>query len=92
MAKWAIDLALYTIYYQPRIAIKSQALADFFVDWAETQYLPPAPDSTHWRMHFDGSKMHTGLGAGIVLTSPKGTHSRALASQRARHSPDPMLW
>ena len=23
-------------------------------------------------MHFDGSKMHTGLGAGIVLTSPKG--------------------
>ena len=23
-------------------------------------------------MHFDGSKMHTGLGAGIILTSPKG--------------------
>ena len=23
-------------------------------------------------MHFDGSKMCTGLGAGIVLTSPKG--------------------
>ena len=23
-------------------------------------------------MHFDGSKMRTGLGAGIVLTSPKG--------------------
>ena len=22
-------------------------------------------------MHFDGSKMRTGLGAGIVLTSPK---------------------
>src|SRR3954465_2241406 len=25
-----------------------------------------------WRMHFDGSKMKNGLGAGIVLTSPKG--------------------
>ena len=47
VAKWAIELAPYTIYYQPRIAIKSQALADFLVDWAETQYLPPAPDSTH---------------------------------------------
>ena len=72
MAKWAIELAPYTIFYQPRTSIKSQALADFLVDWAETQYLPPAPDSTHWRMHFDGSKMRTGLGAGIILTSPKG--------------------
>ena len=72
VAKWDIELAPYTIHYQPRTAIKSQALADFLVDWAETQYLPPAPDSTHWRMHFDGSKMRTGLGAGIVLTSPKG--------------------
>ena len=76
VAKWAIALAPYTIYYQPRTAIKSQALADFLVDWAETQYLPPAPDSTHWRMHFDGSKMRTGLGAGIVLTSPKGDKLR----------------
>ena len=76
VAKWAIALAPYTIFYQPRTAIKSEALADFLVDWAETQYLPPAPDSTHWRMHFDGSKMCTGLGAGIVLTSPKGDKLR----------------
>ena len=27
-------------------------------------------------MHFDGSKMRTGLGAGIVLTSPKGDKLR----------------
>ena len=47
LAKWAIDLGPYTIYYQPRTAIKSQALADFLVDWVETQYLPLAPDSTH---------------------------------------------
>ena len=58
------------------MAIMSQALADFLVDWAETQYLPPAPDSTHWRMHFDGSKMRTGLGAGIILTSLKGDKLR----------------
>src|SRR6266536_3621425 len=72
VAKWAIELAPYTILYQPHTTIKSQALADFLVDWAETQYLPPAPDSTHWLMHFDGSKMRPGLGASIVLTSPKG--------------------
>ncbi|SPT16845.1 unnamed protein product [Triticum aestivum] len=76
VAKWAIDSPPYTIYYQPRTAIKSQALPDFLVDWAETQYLPPTPDSTHWRMHFDGSKMRTGLGDGSVLTSTKGDKLR----------------
>ncbi|KAI5022555.1 hypothetical protein ZWY2020_059285 [Hordeum vulgare] len=58
--------------YEPRTAIKSQVVADFLVDWAETQFELPPPDSTHWRMHFDGLNMRTGLGAGIVLTSPKG--------------------
>ena len=72
VAKWALELAAHTILYEPRTAIKSQILADFFVDWAEMQYLPPVPDSTHWKMHFDGSKMRNGLGAGIVITSPKG--------------------
>ena len=27
-------------------------------------------------MHFDGSKKHTSLGAGVVLTSPKGDKLR----------------
>jgi hypothetical protein len=52
--------------------IKSQIIADFFADWGEHQYLPPAPDSTYWRMNFDGSKMLGGLGASVVLTSSKG--------------------
>ncbi|XP_073353583.1 uncharacterized protein [Aegilops tauschii subsp. strangulata] len=56
IAKWALELAGHTILYEPRTMIKSQALADFLIDWTETQYLPPPPDSTHWRMHFDGSK------------------------------------
>src|SRR3954463_3341848 len=72
VAKWAIEIANYGIQYEPRTAIKSQALADFLVDWAETQYTPPVPDSDHWRMHFDGSKMKSGQGAGVVLTSPRG--------------------
>jgi hypothetical protein len=72
VAKWAIELAAHTIQYKPRTMIKSQILADFFADSGENQYLAPAPDSTYWRMNFDGSKMHGGLGAGVVLISPKG--------------------
>jgi ribonuclease HI len=55
-----------------RTTIKSQIIADFFTDWRENQYLPPAPDSMYWRMNFDGSKMLRGLGVGVVFTSPKG--------------------
>ncbi|XP_073357828.1 uncharacterized protein [Aegilops tauschii subsp. strangulata] len=62
VAKWALELAGHTNLYEPRTTIKSQALADFLVDWTETQYLSLPPDSTHWRMHFDGSKMCLGLG------------------------------
>src|SRR3954467_8194319 len=72
VAKWAIEIANHGIQYEPRTTIKSQALADFLVDWAETQYAPPAPGMDCWRMHFDGSKMKSGLGAGVVLTSPRG--------------------
>jgi hypothetical protein len=72
VAKWAIELAAHSIQYKPRTTIKSQIIADFFADWGEHQYLPPAPDFTHWCMHFDGSKLLGGLGAGVVLTSPKG--------------------
>lgn len=64
-------MSTHNIDFKPRTAIKSQALADFLVDWAEMQYMPPVPDSTHWYMHFDGSKHGKGLGAGIVLTSLK---------------------
>src|SRR5215210_336740 len=71
IAKWAIELAPYTPQYERRYAIKSQALADFLVDWAEVQYTPPLPDINYWRMHFDGSKTKNGLGAEVVLTSPK---------------------
>src|SRR3954468_12474714 len=60
VAKWAIEVASYGIPYEPRTAIKSQALADFLVDWAETQYMPQLPGMDHWRMHFDGSKMKSG--------------------------------
>ena len=48
VAKWAIEIASHGIKYEPRTSIKSQALADFLVDWAETQYEPPV------RIHTSG--------------------------------------
>jgi ribonuclease HI len=72
VAKWAIELMAHDINYEPRKAIKSQALADFIVEWTEAQSLPPQVNPEHWIMYFDGSKMLAGAGAGVVFISPKG--------------------
>ena len=47
-------------------------MADFVAEWTEAE-LPKEYDTySNWVMHFDGSKMLAGLGAGVVLTSPTG--------------------
>jgi hypothetical protein len=86
VAKWVIELAAHTIQYKPRTTIKSQIIVDFFTDWGEHQYLLSAPDSTHWHMHFDGSKMLGGLGAGVILTSPKGDKLQYMLQMHFRAS------
>ncbi|KAK1627811.1 hypothetical protein QYE76_002126 [Lolium multiflorum] len=86
IAKWAIQLSPYVPVYERRDAIKSQALADFLVDWAEIQYKPPEHKIEYWKMHFDGSKLKEGLGAGVVLTSPKGDHLRYVLQVHFRAS------
>ena len=58
--------------YVPRTAVKSQALVDFINDWTELQAPKEKPDHTYWTIHFDGSRQLEGLGAGVVLTSPRG--------------------
>jgi hypothetical protein len=40
IAKWTVELKGETLSYAPRKAIKSQVLADFLVEWTDTQ-LPP---------------------------------------------------
>ena len=61
------------IRYVPRIAIKSQALANFIAEWTEVQL--PTLDVTHeyWMMYFDGSVMAPDLGARVVLISTDGS-------------------
>ena len=44
VAKWAIEIASHDIQYEPRTAIKSQALADFLVDWAKLNTRHPLQD------------------------------------------------
>jgi hypothetical protein len=43
ISKWAVELSALNIDFTPREAIKSQALADFVVEWIEIQQ--PTPDA-----------------------------------------------
>ena len=52
------------------MAIKSQVLADFIVDWTEIQMSPVVIDQEHWTMYFNGLLMKKGAGAGLVFISP----------------------
>ena len=72
IAKWAIELGAYHIKYDPRTAIKSQALADFINDWTKIQAPQDKSVTKYWTMDFDGSRQLQGSGAGVVLTSPIG--------------------
>ena len=72
IANWAIELLPFDITNKPRRAIKSQVVTYFFAEWREAE-LPKEYDAySNWIMHFDGSKMLAGLGAGVVLTYPIG--------------------
>ncbi|XP_071677676.1 uncharacterized protein [Lolium perenne] len=76
IAKWAVELGAHNITYEPLHAIKSQALADFFVYWEEAQQPTTPADVKHWTLFFDGSKNLEGAGTGIILISPKGDTMR----------------
>jgi hypothetical protein len=72
VSKWGIELASFDIEYKPCTAIKSQDLAEFMADWKEAQETTPILEPEHCVMHFDGSKLLHGSGAGVTLKSPKG--------------------
>ena len=56
------------VKYQPRKAVKGQALADIFVEWT-TQDESEEPI---WQLLTDGSSRLVGAGAGLVLITPEG--------------------
>ncbi|XP_025648281.1 uncharacterized protein [Arachis hypogaea] len=69
MMTWAIELSQYDLQYEPRHAIKAQAMADFLV---EVMGDPPEEAGARWRLHVDGASNRTSGGAGVILESPAG--------------------
>ncbi|KAL0406263.1 UNVERIFIED_CONTAM: hypothetical protein Slati_3940200 [Sesamum latifolium] len=65
--KCAIELSEYDISYQPRSAIKAQALVEFL---KEATFMEGNNGS--WLLYIDGSSTLTASRAGVVLTSPEG--------------------
>ncbi|XP_042446330.1 uncharacterized protein LOC122031262 [Zingiber officinale] len=66
LIKWATELGEYDIQYQPRTAIKAQALADILTKIHQTN------SEETWKVYVDGSTTHQGSGVGVLLISPQG--------------------
>ncbi|XP_042482483.1 uncharacterized protein LOC122062877 [Macadamia integrifolia] len=73
MVSWAVELSEHNIEFQPRSAIKGQALADFLVECtqAEEPGDPEAEPNRKWALFVDGSSTTARSGAGLVLKSPE---------------------
>ncbi|XP_039146852.1 uncharacterized protein LOC120284115 [Dioscorea cayenensis subsp. rotundata] len=71
LTKWAIELGEYDICFEPRQAIKGQALADFIVECIGEEELNKV-DEHIWKMFVDGASSSSGSRAGVVLISPEG--------------------
>ncbi|XP_071917217.1 uncharacterized protein [Coffea arabica] len=78
MTKWAVELAEHDIGYQPRTAIKAQALANFLTEGASLSTTEPcalaeeARPEEPWVLFVDGASSKEGSGAGLLLTLPTG--------------------
>ena len=61
---WATKLAEHTIDFVPRIAIKSQVLAEFIADWTPAVPLQETPKlESIWQLECDGTYQRDGAGA-----------------------------
>ncbi|XP_045796465.1 uncharacterized protein LOC123890806 [Trifolium pratense] len=69
MVTWSVELSEFDIIFEPRGAIKAQALADFIVEMT-TEKGSLAPVS--WILSVDGSSNLKGSGAGVTLEGPDG--------------------
>ncbi|XP_042437207.1 uncharacterized protein LOC122023191 [Zingiber officinale] len=66
LIKWATELGEYDIQYQPRTAIKAQALADFLTEIHQTN------SEETWKIYVDGSANHQESGVGVLMISSQG--------------------
>jgi ribonuclease HI len=79
ITKWAAELSGYHITFEPRIAIKSQVLADFIVDWTGPITQTATSVEKVWTIHCDGAWCHAGAVTAAVITSPTWVKHRYAA-------------
>ncbi|XP_065631696.1 uncharacterized protein LOC136068463 [Quercus suber] len=72
LIQWAVELSEFDIKYQPRHAIKAQALADFIAEFTLSCDDEGEMENSKWIVHVDGSSMLHADGIGVVLQSPEG--------------------
>ena len=65
IVKWAMELYPFSLEFQSRTTVKSQAPVDFIAEWTDLNQPSVADASDHWSMFFDGSLNINGAGAGI---------------------------
>jgi ribonuclease HI len=72
ISKWACELGAHDIEFQPRTAIKTQALVNFVSEWTEHE-VPESLEVTEiWKMYFNGSLRLQGARVGILFIAPGG--------------------
>ncbi|XP_068497734.1 uncharacterized protein [Phaseolus vulgaris] len=71
MVRWAVELSVFDVQYEPRGPIKGQDYADFVIKLSSA--------ATHqegagfrWVLSVDGSSNQQGSGAGVILEGPNG--------------------
>ena len=63
MVSWSVKLSEFDIQYEPRTAIKAQALTDFLAEMVDNE----DPLEPGWALHVDGASSSKGCGAGAIL-------------------------
>lgn len=66
LVKWTVELGENDIDYQPRTAIKAQALSDFIAE------MVPEGVEKPWKVYVDGAANNKSSGVGVVLIPPVG--------------------
>ena len=74
LIQWSIELSEFDIDYQPQIAIKAKALADFIAESTlkDDEPTEDIEQTSKWTANIDGSSTKDAGGIGIVLKSPEG--------------------
>jgi ribonuclease HI len=70
IVKWAMELFPYSIEFQGCTSIKSQALAEFIVEWIDLSAPLDQGPVEYWKMYFDDSLNIDDAGAGVLFISP----------------------